>query len=55
MTNWKEVAAGVDPPVGEEDLNRIVPVLEKLEAAFRSHQSAIPVDGLMWTGPEDVE
>jgi hypothetical protein len=55
MTNWKVLAAALDPPVGEEDLKRIVPALEKMEAAFREHQTAIPVDALMWAGPEDVE
>jgi hypothetical protein len=55
MTNWKALATGVDPPVREQDLDRIVSALEKLEAAFRVHQSVIPVDGLIWTGPEDPE
>jgi hypothetical protein len=55
MTNWKALAAALDPPVGEEDLKRIVPTLEKLEAAFRPHQGSIPLDGLMWIGPEDLE
>jgi hypothetical protein len=55
MTNWKTAGRAVDPPVREEDLNGIVPKLEKLEGAFQPHRAEIPVDGLMWNGPEDVE
>jgi hypothetical protein len=29
--------------------------LETMKSALRSYQSAIPLDGLMWSDPEDVE
>jgi hypothetical protein len=55
MTNWKVVGAAIDPPVPRDELDRIIPLLENLEAAFRAHQARIPVDGLMWTDPGDEE
>lgn len=55
MPNWEALGAATDPPVPEKDLKKIVPALESMVTALRKHQSAIPVDALMWTGPEDSE
>jgi len=55
MTNWKAIGSAIDPPVAGDDLNQIVPGLEKLETAFRPLQDPIPGDALMWTGDEESE
>lgn len=55
MTDWKKIAAALDPPIPGADVDRIVPTLEALEAAFRPLQKAIPPGADVWTGPEDVE
>jgi len=53
MTNWKALAAAIEPPVPEELLPDVIPALEKLEAAFRPLERIIPPDTLPWFGPED--
>jgi hypothetical protein len=53
VTNWKALAAAAEPPVPEELLPEVIPALEKLEAAFRPLEGAIPADTLLWSGPED--
>jgi hypothetical protein len=53
MTNWKALAAAIEPPVPEELLPDVIPALEKLEAAFRPLERTIPPDTLPWFGPED--
>ena len=54
MTNWKALAAAADPPVPEDLLPEVIPALEKLEAAFRALERAIPPETLLWNGPEDA-
>jgi len=53
VTNWKALAAAAEPPVPEELLPEVIPALEKLEAAFRPLERAIPPDTLLWSGHED--
>jgi hypothetical protein len=51
MTDWRKVAAGVDPAI---DVEKIVPVLEALERSFKPLVRAIPAGAEIWTGPEDL-
>ncbi len=44
MQNWKLIAAASGFDIPEEELNRIVPVLDALEAAFRPLVKKIPVE-----------
>jgi hypothetical protein len=55
MTDWKKIAAAVDPPIPAADFERVAPVLEALEAAFRPLVRSIPAGADVWTGPEDAE
>ncbi len=54
MTNWKKIAESLDPPIPQADLEKIVPIMEALEASFRPLQSTIPTGADLWTGPEDA-
>jgi hypothetical protein len=42
MKNWKKIAEAHDLRIPETDLERIVPALETLEAAFRPLAKTIP-------------
>ncbi|MGD1091228.1 MAG: hypothetical protein ABSB35_04445 [Bryobacteraceae bacterium] len=53
MTDWKKMAAVLDPPIPPEDVEKIVPVVEALEAAFRPLQRSLPHDADVWTGPAE--
>ncbi|MBZ5633819.1 MAG: hypothetical protein LAO55_11910 [Acidobacteriia bacterium] len=53
MTDWKALAAAAEPPVPEDLLPDVIPALEKLEAAFRPLERALPPDTLLWTSCED--
>jgi len=53
VTNWKALAAAAEPPVPEDLLPDVIPALEKLEAAFRPLEHAIPLETLVWSGTED--
>lgn len=44
MPNWKLIAAASHFDIPEEELNRIIPVLDALEAAFRPLVRKIPVE-----------
>jgi hypothetical protein len=44
MQNWKLIAAANRFDIPEEELNRIVPVLDALETAFRPLVKKIPVE-----------
>ena len=52
-TDWKKLAAALAPPIPVADVEKIEPVLDALEATFRSLQRSIPPGALTWTGPED--
>ena len=53
MTDWRKIAAALDPPIPAADIEKIVPTLDALEAAFRPLQQTIPAGAGVWTGPED--
>jgi hypothetical protein len=53
-TDWRKVAAAADPPIPQADIEKIVPTLEALEAAFRPLQRTIPAGADVWTGPEEA-
>ncbi len=55
MTDWKALAAAVEPPVPDDLLPEVIPALEKLEAAFRDLERGIPPDTMAWTGPEGLD
>jgi len=42
MKNWKKIAEANDLRIPESDLERVVPALETLEAAFRPLAKTIP-------------
>jgi hypothetical protein len=54
MTDWKQIALALEPPIPAGDADKAVPVLEALERAFRPLRSSIPAGADVWTGPEDV-
>jgi hypothetical protein len=41
MTDWKKIAAALDPPIPEPDIEKLLPVMETLEAAFRPLQRTL--------------
>jgi hypothetical protein len=49
--DWKNLAAALDPPIPETDVEKIAPVLDALESAFRPLQAQIPASTPTWTGP----
>ena len=55
MTDWKKLAAALEPRIPDADIEKIVPVLEALETAWRPLQRSIPQGADVWTGPEDAE
>ncbi len=54
MTQWKKTAAALDPPIPEPDVEKLLPVMEALEAAFGPLQASLTPESDVWTGPEDV-
>ncbi len=44
MKHWKEAAKALESGIPDEQLDRIAPTLEALEAAFRPLVEAIPED-----------
>ena len=54
MTNWKNIALALDPPIPADDAGKLVPVLQALETAFSPLRSSIPPGTDLWTGPEDA-
>jgi len=55
MTDYRKLAAALDPPIPEADVEKIAPVLEALEKAFAPLRASIPAGTDLWTGPEDTE
>jgi hypothetical protein len=53
--DWQRLAAALDPPIPASDVEKIAPVLDALDAAFRRLQSEIPAGTPIWTGPVDSE
>jgi hypothetical protein len=54
MTDWKKTAAALDPPIPGPDVEKLLPVMVALEAAFRPLQRSLTPESDVWTGPEDV-
>jgi hypothetical protein len=54
MTDWKKIAAALEPPIPAEDIEKAVPILEALEATFRTLQRTIPPGADIWSGAEDI-
>ncbi len=51
MTDWKKIAAGVSPEI---EIDKILPVMEALERAFKPLVESIPPWSDIWTGPENT-
>jgi hypothetical protein len=54
MPDWKRAAAALDPPIPEADVEKLLPVMNALEAAFRPLQQTLTGESDVWTGPEDL-
>jgi hypothetical protein len=54
MTNWKQIALSLDPPIPPEAADKLLPVLEALESTFAPLRRSIPPGTDLWTGPEDA-
>jgi len=50
MTDWKKAAAALDPPIPEPDVEKLLPVMNALEAAFRPLQRTLTPEDDVWTG-----
>lgn len=55
MTDWKRVAAALDPPIPDADVEKLLPVMDALEASFRPLQATLTPESDVWTGPEDIQ
>jgi hypothetical protein len=55
MTDYRKLAAALEPPIPAADVERIVPVLEALEKSFAPLRASIVEGADVWTGPEDYE
>jgi len=49
LTDWKALAAALDPPVPEAALPKVTPILEALETALEPLAEALPTDTLPWS------
>jgi hypothetical protein len=54
MTDYKKLAAALQPPIPEADVEKIIPTLQALEKSFRALREKIPSGADLWTGPEDA-
>lgn len=54
MTDYRKLAAALDPPIPPADAEKIAPVLETLEKSFTPLRATIPPGTNLWTGPEDI-
>ncbi len=52
MTDWRKTAAALDPPIPDADTEKLLPVMEALEAAFRPLQATLTPEDDVWTGVE---
>jgi len=48
MTDWKALSKALETGIPEDQMDRIVPVLEGLSRAFEPLRSAIPAGTDMW-------
>jgi hypothetical protein len=49
MTDWKKTAAALDPAIPEADIEKLLPVMEALERAFRPLQLTLTPESDVWT------
>jgi hypothetical protein len=52
MTDFKKTAAALDPPIPEPAIEKLLPVMDALEAAFRPFQQTLTPEDDMWAGVE---
>ena len=52
MTDFRKLAAALEPTIPAADVEKIVPVLEALEKSFAPLRASIPTGTNVWTGPE---
>jgi molecular chaperone GrpE (heat shock protein) len=52
MTDWKKTAAALDPPIPDAAIEKLLPVMDALEAAFRPLQQSLTAEDDIWTGVE---
>ena len=52
MTDWKRAAAALDPPIPEPDNEKLLPIMDALEASFRPLQATLTPEDDVWTGVE---
>jgi len=55
MTDFKKTAAALDPPIPESAIEKLLPVMDALEAQFRPLQTTLTPESDVWTGPEDMQ
>jgi len=55
MSDWKAISKALNTGIPDDQLDRIAPTLDQLEAAFRPLQKTIPHGADVWTTQEDVE
>jgi hypothetical protein len=55
VTDFRKLAASLNPAIPADDVDKIVPVLEALEKSFAPLRASIPTGANVWTGPEDFE
>ena len=48
MTDWRKIAAAIDPPIPEADREKIAPVLDAIDRAFRPLLQLIPRGADVW-------
>jgi hypothetical protein len=53
MTDFRKLAAAIEPPIPAADVEKIVPVMEALEKSFAPLRASIPSGTDVWAGPED--
>jgi len=52
MTDWKRVAAALDPPIPDADVEKLVPVMDALEDAFGPLKGFLTPEDDIWRGAE---
>jgi hypothetical protein len=48
MTDWKAVSRALDTGIPDDQLDRIVPVLEQLERVWEPLRASIPEGSTVW-------
>lgn len=55
MTDWTKIAAAIDPPIPEADAEKLAPVLDGIERAFRPLLQLIPRSADVWEARREGE